>query len=187
MAFAPHRSAPCAPSIWRKFAVSATLRLAAPPVHGPVWAAPLTAGSALAALSLKDQHDKPVATPPDTRWVPFSAEEPVSDRVGAGLSAEPAGALGRAHRVYRADLSGRPALRTHMFDPSQLPQLRELRYSIALVREATDVAQGAGLPRHPGAATWLRLDPGRIAPVTAVGNAAELRAALALTPAKTAP
>ena len=70
---------------------------------------------------------------------------------------------------------------------SQRPQLRERPDSIALVRGATDVAQVARPPRHPGAAPWLRLDPGRIAPVTAVGNAAVLRAALALALAKTAP
>ena len=184
MTFASHRSAPGSPSIWRKFAWSATLCLAALTVHGPVVAAPLGAGSALPTLTLKDQHDKPVAIPPDTRWVLFSAEKSVSDMVGSVLSAEPAGAMGRAHLVYVADISAMPAMMTRMF---ALPKLRELPYSIALVREAADIAQVADLPRQPGAATLLRLDNGRIAQVTAVGNAADLRAALAWAPAKTAP
>ena len=47
--------------------------------------------------------------------------------------------------------------------------------------------QVADLPRQPGAATLLRLDNGRIAQVTTVGNAADLRAALAWAPPKTAP
>ena len=68
MAFAPHRSAPWA---WRKLALTTTLCLAALSVHGPTVAAPLAAGSALPALSLKDQHDKPVAVPTDIPWVLF--------------------------------------------------------------------------------------------------------------------
>ncbi len=184
MTFAPHRSAPGAPSSWCKFAVSATLCIAALTAQGTAWAAPLIAGAALPTLTLKDQHDKPVAIPADTRWVLFSAEKAVSDMVGSVLSAEPAGVMGRAHLVYVADLSAMPAMMTRMF---ALPKLRELPYSIALVRDAADVAQVADLPRQPGAATLLRLDNGRIAQVTAVGNAADLRAALALAPAKTAP
>lgn len=184
MTFAPHRSAPGAPSSWCKFAVSATLCIAALTAQGTAWAAPLIAGAALPTLTLKDQHDKPVAIPADTRWVLFSAEKAVSDMVGSVLSAEPAGVMGRAHLVYVADLSAMPAMMTRMF---ALPKLRELPYSIALVRDAADIAQVADLPRQPGAATLLRLDNGRIAQVTAVGNAADLRAALALAPAKTAP
>ncbi len=184
MTFAPHRSAPGAPSSWCKFAVSATLCIAALTAQGTAWAAPLIAGAALPTLTLKDQHDKPVAIPADTRWMLFSAEKAVSDMVGSVLSAEPAGVMGRAHLVYVADLSAMPAMMTRMF---ALPKLRELPYSIALVRDAADVAQVADLPRQPGAATLLRLDNGRIAQVTAVGNAADLRAALALAPAKTAP
>ena len=181
MTFAPHRSTPWT---WRKFAVSATLCLAALTVHGPALAAPLAAGSALPKLALKDQHDKPVAIPADTRWVLFSAEKSVSDMVGSVLSAEPAGVMGRAQLVYVVDMSAMPAMMTRMF---ALPKLRELPYSIALVREAAEVAQVADLPRQPGAATLLRLDNGRIAQVTAVGSAAELRTALQLAPARTAP
>lgn len=184
MTSAPHHRAPGAPGIWRKFAVSATLCIAALTAQGMAWAAPLGAGSALPTLTLKDQHDKPVAIPADTRWVLFSAEKSVSDMVGSVLSAEPAGAMGRAHLVYVADLSAMPAMVTRLF---ALPKLRELPYSIALVRDAADVAQVADLPRQPGAATLLRLDNGRIAQVTTVGNAADLRAALAWAPPKTAP
>lgn len=146
-------------------------------------AAPLGAGAALPALVLKDQHDKPVAIPADTRWVLFSAEKPVSDMVGAVLSAEPAGVMGRLHLVYVVDISKMPGMVTRMF---ALPKLREQPYPIALVREAPEVAQVADLPRQPGAATLLHLDSGRITKVTAVASAAELRTALQLAPAPTA-
>ena len=156
----------------------------APIRHGPALAAPLAAGSALPALSLKDQHDKPVAVPADTRWVLFSAEKPVSDMVASVLSTEPAGVMGRTHLVYVVDISGMPAMVTRLF---ALPKLRDLPYSIALVREAADLAQVADIPRQPGAATLLRVDNGRIVQVTPMGSAADLRAALQLAPAKTAP
>ena len=181
MTFSSPRSTP---RTARKVALSATLCLALFSVHWQTLAAPVAAGSALPVLSLKDQHDKPVAIPADTRWVLFSAEKPVSDMVGGVLSAEPAGVMGRLHLVYVVDISSMPGMITSMF---ALPKLRKLPYSIALVRETADVAQVADLPRQPGAATLLRLDNGRIAQVTAVGNAADLRAALAWAPAKTAP
>ena len=155
-------------------------------LHTPAAAAPLAVGSTLPTLTLNDQHDKPVAIPPDTRWVLFAKEKAVSDMATAVLSSEPAGVLGRAHLVYVVDISGMPALVTRMF---ALPKLRDLPFPIALVREAAEVAQVADLPHQTGAATLLRLDGGRIDQVTAVRSADELRTALGLgaAPAKTAP
>ena len=181
MTFASHRSAPWT---WRTSALSATLCLAMFSVHLQTLAAPLTAGSALPTLSLKDQHDKPVAIASDTRWVLFSGEKSVSDMVGTVLSAEPAGVMGRLHLIYVADISSMPALVTRMF---ALPKLRDLPYSIALVREAAERAQVADLPRPPGAATLLRLENGRIVQISAVPSAADLRTKLGLAPAQTAP
>ena len=181
MTFAPHHHTPWT---WRKFALSATLCLAVFSIHGTTLAAPLAAGSALPVLSLKDQHDKPVVIASDTRWLLFAGEKSVSDMVGTVLSAQPAGAMGRMHLVYVADISSMPALVTRMF---ALPKLRKLPSSIALVREAAEVAQVADLPRQPSAATLLRPENGRIAQVTAVRSAAELQTGLGLAPAQTAP
>lgn len=177
MTFAPH----CRSALsWKTLAVSAALSLAALSAS----AAPLAAGSALPTLTLKDQHDKPVAIAPDTRWVLFSGDKAVSDMVSGVLTAEPAGVLQRLHLVYVADISAMPGLVTRMF---ALPKMRELPYSLALVREKADVAQVADLPRQPGKATLLQLDKGKVTHVSAIANAAELRAALQLPPAKTAP
>ena len=181
MTLAPRRSRSFG---WQKLALSAALSLAALSVSTSALAAPLTAGSALPTLTLKDQHDKPVAIPADTRWVLFSGDKAVSDMVAGVLTAESAGVMQRLHLVYVADISAMPGLVTRMF---ALPKMRELPYSLALVREKADVAQIADLPRKPGAATLLQLDNGRVMQVTAVASAAELRSALQLPPAKTAP
>jgi len=140
-------------------------------------AAPLTEGSAMPTLSLNDQHDKPAAVSPQTRWVVFAAEKPVSDMVSAVLAAEPAGVADRLRLVYVADISGMPALVTRMF---ALPKLRELSFPIALVRDTAQATQVAEIPRVKGAATVLRLDNGRVAQVATVRLADELRTLLAL-------
>ena len=77
-----------------------------------------------------------------------------------------------------------PALITRMF---ALPKLRELSYSIALVREADEVAVVADFPRQTGTATLLRLENGRISSLGAVRTAAELRSGLGLPPATYVP
>jgi hypothetical protein len=144
-------------------------------------AGPLAAGSAMPALSLSDQHDKPAPVGPATRWVVFTAEKPVSDMVSAVLAAEPAGTVDRLRLVYVADISGMPAMVTRMF---ALPKLRELPFPIALVREPGQVAQVSDIPRTAGSATVLHLEDGRVAQVATVREAPELRALLGL-PAKT--
>lgn len=140
-------------------------------------AGPLAAGSAMPALSLSDQHDKPAAVGPATRWVVFTAEKPVSDMVSAVLAAEPAGVVDRLRLVHLADISGMPALVTRMF---ALPKLRELPFPIALVREPSQVAQVLDIPRTAGGATVLRLEDGRVAQVATARQAGELRALLGL-------
>jgi len=147
-------------------------------------AAPLTAGSVMPALALTDQHDAPASIGPSTRWVIFAADKPVSDMVGGVLAAEPAGVTDRLRLVYVADISGMPALVTRMF---ALPRLRELKFPIALVRDAAQVAQVADIPREAGAATVLSLEDGRIAKVSLARTPAELRALLGLPAPRLAP
>ncbi len=147
-------------------------------------AAPMSAGSAMPALSLNDQHDKPVLLSPSTRWVVFTSEKPVSDMVSAALAAEPAGVTERLHLVYVADISGMPALVTRMF---ALPKLRELPFPIALVRDTAQVTQVADIPRVAGAATVLRLEDGRVIQVASARQTAELRTLLGLPASPTAP
>ncbi|MBT9490508.1 MAG: hypothetical protein IV093_23625 [Rubrivivax sp.] len=140
-------------------------------------AGPLAAGSAMPTLHLNDQHDQPALASTSTRWVVFTAEKPVSDMVNAVLSAEPSGVTDRLQVLYVADISRMPALITRMF---ALPKLRELAFPIALVRDTTQAAQVADIPRVAGGATLLRLDAGRVAQVATARDGAELRTLLGL-------
>lgn len=146
----------------RSYAVLSTVLLS---LHGTLAAAPLSVGSVLPTLTLKDQHDKRVVIPSDTQWVLFASEKSVSDMVSAVLSTQPADVVAGMRLIYLADISGMPAIVTSMF---ALPKLRSLPFSIALVRDANEVTQIADLPRQPGAATLLRLEDGRITRLDAV-------------------
>jgi hypothetical protein len=110
---------------WRALSASLVLCAALLSQHGTLAAAPLSVGSALPELTLKDQHDKPVAIASDIRWVLIASEKQVSDMVSAVLSTEPTGVMARIRLVYVADISGMPALITRMF---ALPKLRELPF-----------------------------------------------------------
>lgn len=165
---------------WRTMCAATVLCAALISHHGPLTAAPLSVGSALPELTLKDQHDKPVVIPPGTRWVLIASEKSVSDRVSSVLSAEPAGVMARTSLVYVADISGMPAPITRMF---ALPKLRKLPFSIALVREAAEATQVADLPRQPGVATLLRLEDGRISKISTVRSDTDLQSALGLSSA----
>ena len=165
----------------RSYAVLSTVLLS---LHGALAAAPLSVGSVLPTLTLKDQHDKRVVIPSDTQWVLFASEKSVSDMVSAVLSTQPVNVVDGMRLIYLADISGMPAIVTSMF---ALPKLRSLPFSIALVRDANEVTQIADLPRQPGAATLLRLEDGRITRLDAVRNSTELRLALGLPAAIQAP
>lgn len=142
------------------------------------YSAPLSAGSVMPPLIFNDQHDMPLPFAPETHWVVFAAEKPVSDMVSAVLAAEPAGVIDRLRLVYVVDLSGMPGLVTQMF---AIPKLREMPFSIALVRDRGQLSQIVDIPRTPGSATVLRLESGQVRHVSMARHAAELRSLLGLT------
>jgi hypothetical protein len=179
-----HRRRVGAPASRTFWAGTLAAALCAAVLSLPAAPAPLKVGSTTPTLVLNDQHDRPVPVGPDTRWLVFAGEKPVSDFVTAVLAAEPAGIVERLRLVYVVDIVGMPAWVTQMF---ALPRLRELSFPIALVREPAQAALLAELPRHPGSATVLRLEDGRVVRVAAVRSAAELRSALGLAVAATAP
>ena len=128
----------------------------------------------LPALSLKDQHDKPVAIPADTRWLLFSTEKPVSDMVASVLSTEPAGAMARMHLVYVVDLSAMPGMVKRMF---ALPKLRKLPFAVGLVQKPEITAH---LPRKPGEVTLITLEQGRVQAIGYLSTEAALLRSLGI-------
>jgi NADPH-dependent ferric siderophore reductase len=111
-----------------------------------------------------------------TQQVIFTAEKSVSDLLSQVLGAEGKTTLTQAHAVVVADISAMPAMISRLL---AIPKLRELPFSMALVRDASTVAD---LPRRKGAATVLTLDKGQVTQVQYLQSEAELRQALAITP-----
>ena len=124
--------------------------------------------------ALKDQFDQPMVVDATTRQVIFTAEKSVSDQLTSVLGTQGKEMLAKTHTVVVADISAMPAVITRMF---AVPKLRELPYSLALVREAFLMAD---LPRRKGAATVLTLDRGQITRVQYLQTEAQLRLALSL-------
>ncbi len=157
--------------IRRAVRACAALALAVPALAS---AASVGVGETLEPLNLVDQHDRPVQVNARTRVVLFSGEKAVSDWVSGVLASQPSGVLDRLGAVYVSDISAMPALVTQLF---ALPQLRQLPFSMALVREAEVVAD---LPRQPGTATVLTMRDTRVMSVQHVSDAVQLKRSLGL-------
>lgn len=142
-------------------------------------ATPLVPGASTPSITVEDQHGKAVRVDASTRRVLFTAERAVNDMVSKLLSAQPVGVLDRQQAVYVADITAMPSLVTRLF---ALPKMRELPFSMGLVRDAAQVAQVADIPRQPGAATVLRFEEGKLTEILLVRNEHQLRAALGLEP-----
>jgi hypothetical protein len=150
----------------------------------PLWAAhlhaaPLVPGAPTPSILVDDQHGKPVRVDHRTQRVLFTAERAVNDMVSKLLAAQPVGVLERQQAVYVADITAMPSIVTRLF---ALPKMRELPFSMGLVRDAAQLAQVADIPRQPGAATVLRFDDGKLIEILLVRNEIQLRAALGLEP-----
>jgi len=122
-------------------------------------AAVLQAGDTWPAISLKDQHEKPVAIAADTKLIFFAAEMDGSRLMTNALASLPAASLKDRNAVYIADISGMPGLVSSVF---ALPKMQKEAYTVALIRDAKEAAS---LPRKPGAVTVLRLEAGKISAV----------------------
>ena len=150
----------------------------------PVWAArlhaaPLVPGAPTPTITVQDQHGKPVRVDASTQRLLFTAERGVNDMVSKVLAAQPVGVLDRQQAVYVADITAMPSIVTRLF---ALPRMRELPFSMGLVRDAAQVAQVADIPRQPGAATVLRFEDGKLIEILLARNEHQLRAALGLEP-----
>jgi hypothetical protein len=142
-------------------------------------AAPLVPGAATPIITVEDQHGKPVRVDASTRRVLFTAERGVNDWVSKLLSAQAVGVLDRQQAVYVADITAMPSIVTRMF---ALPKMRELPFSMGLVRDAAQLSQVADIPRQPGAATVLMFESGKLTEILLARNENQLRAALGLQP-----
>jgi hypothetical protein len=132
-------------------------------------AATLLPGEALPAISLTDQHDKPLTLAPDTRLVFFAAEMDGSRLMTQALEALPPATLQEKKAVYIADISSMPGLLSTMM---AVPKMQQAPYRIALIRFEKE---GQRLPRKPGAVTVLTIDVGKISSVDFARDAQQIR------------
>lgn len=132
-------------------------------------AATLLPGEALPAISLNDQHDKPMVLTPDTRLVFFAAEMDGSRLMTKALEALPPATLREKKAVYIADISSMPGLLSTMM---AVPRMQNAPYRIGLIRFEKE---GERLPRKPGAVTVLTIDAGKISSVDFARDAQQIR------------
>jgi hypothetical protein len=137
-------------------------------------AAPVATGTALPALELADQHDRPWRIERGTRLLLFAVDKVASDRVTESLRPLGRDALDARDAVFLADVHAMPALVTRMF---ALPALRELPFAVGLGRDATLTAD---LPRRAGQVTAFVLDGGVVTELHYLGTDADVRRILGL-------
>lgn len=122
-----------------------------------------TVGSGIPAMKLEDQHGVASVLPGNAKRLIFTADKSASDLVNGYLAAQAPDYLVRQEAVFVADISGMPSLITRFV---ALPAMRELPYSLHLVRDAQ---AAAFLPRRKGQATLVDVRDGK---VSGIGYAA---------------
>lgn len=146
--------------------------LAASFLAQPVLAEPLQPGMPLPAISLTDQHDKPIEVGRDIQKILVSRDMNSSKVVKEALATSGAATLASAHAVYISDISQMPSLVSAMF---ALPALRKLDYPVLLDRDGKATAD---FPFREGHVTVILTDGTDVAAIRVVATARELATVL---------
>lgn len=133
---------------------------------------PLQQGDTLPALRLNDQHDKPYLLAADIQQIMFAADNAGAELVMGELDQRGGPWLKETRRAYLADIHKMPSLVSRLF---AMPKLREKTYSIALGREATDLAM---FPRQKDCVSLLTIQAGKLGDVSYACDAKTLQFAL---------
>ncbi len=94
----------------------------------------LVVGKSLKGMTLKDQNEKSITVPEDTKVIFFSFSKPTGHACNAFLESKPANYLAEHKAVYVADVSAAPGIIKNMFI---LPDLKELEFPILLINDDT--------------------------------------------------
>jgi len=125
-------------------------------LNATVFAAELKVGDNLPAITLKDQHDKPVTVAPDAQTLLFTIEKPASDLVNDYLKQQTPDFLTSKQAYFLADISGMPSMITKMF---AIPKMQERPYTIVLGYAAEDLAF---MPRQKDHVTVVKVKSGKV-------------------------
>ena len=138
----------------------------------PMLAGELKVGDELPVLRLEDQNGKPHTVDGSVHHLVFAPDRASSQMVTDTFKGQTAASLQGRGIAYVADIKGMPSLVTSLF---ALPKMRKQPYPILLGKKAADTA---GLPRQAERVTVIDLNNGRIASITCLTNATELRQGL---------
>lgn len=133
-------------------------------------------GERLTPFTLSDQHDQSFTLDASTKVLLAASDMDGAKLVKAAVGEEAKGYLEARNAVFVADIQGMPSLIGKLF---ALPKMREYSYRVVLDREGQVVPQYAVAE---GQVLWLQLDNDTVVSKRALGNADELRKALAELP-----
>lgn len=128
------------------------------------------------ALSLTDQHDRPVTLPGSARWILFSHTRDGDEWSNQVLAEFGQSGMTARGLVYLSDISGMPALVSKMF---AMPDLRGRKYSVALIRKE---GEAKGIPVKKDCVGLMGLNDGRIEQTRQLCSAAAVKQAVDYLP-----
>ena len=131
-------------------------------------AAELQVGDTLPAITLKNQHDKPVTVAADAQTLLFTIEKPASDLVNTYLLKQDKACLTTHKAYFLADISGMPSMITKMF---AIPKMQERPYDILL---AYDAKESDFMPRQKDHVTLVKARAGKVESILFIKDEAGL-------------
>jgi hypothetical protein len=137
-------------------------------LNAGAFAAELKVGDALPAISMNDQHDKPITVAADVQTLLFAIEKPPSELVNTYLMKQDKDYLTTKKAYFLADISGMPSMITKMF---ALPNMRQRPYSILL---AHDAKEAEFMPRQKDHVTVVKVKAGKVEKILFINDAAAL-------------
>ncbi len=146
--------------------------------------APLAQGSPFPALSLTDQHDKPVTLPGTVHAIVYANAKAVDEWVNPVLTDMGSANLSAKHIIYLSDISRMPWMVSKMI---ALPQMRERNYSAALIRNDEEKALASLPTPAKDCADVFKLNAGVVASIQSVCSPAALKSELDAMPGVAAP
>lgn len=139
-------------------------------LNASVVAAELRVGDDLPAITLKNQHDKPITVAADVQTLLFVVEKPAGEVLSGYLKKQPDDFLISKKAYFMADISGMPSMVIKMF---ALPTMRKRPWSALLGYSASELAF---MPHQKDHVTVVKLKAGKVDEIMFVNNEAALAA-----------
>lgn len=130
---------------------------------------PISVGTQIAPITLKDQFNQDISLTHQTQWLLFSHQKAINSLISAHLSTLGQSRMNAQGIVYFADISAMPSMITRLF---AMPKMKKLNFSIGLSNEAARLAH---IPRKDQHATLIRIKHGTIQSIDYAATSAQLQ------------